>query len=88
MIEVASSVDSNPAPPEHPGRVNNDIVVNDFLNNGHDAPADPQFRWNGVCGGIKRRPLSNEALAALRDAAKAKGKPLSNEESAAVLAAL
>ncbi|MGO8810994.1 MAG: hypothetical protein ACLQJF_16165 [Candidatus Sulfotelmatobacter sp.] len=48
-------------------------IENDFLNNGHPDSRDPQFRWNGTTGKLPK-PLSNEALAALRASAPPKPK--------------
>jgi hypothetical protein len=49
-------------------------------------PSDIDHRWKGPSTDIRNcKPMSNEALAALRNAAAAKGKPLSDKESADVL---
>ena len=60
-------------------------ITNNFLDNGVTDPRDGRFRWNGTTGVRNCKPLSNECLAALRDAAVAKGKPLSDKERAVVL---
>lgn len=65
---------------EHPGRVGFDRV-NDFENNGHNDSRDPEFRWNGNNDIRRRKPLTNECLAALGNAAREKGAPLTDEEA-------
>jgi hypothetical protein len=69
----------------HPGRIDFNNTPNDYVNNGHTHLSDPNFRWNGTTG-IKSKPLSNQQLAALRDAAISKGCPLNDKERAAILA--
>jgi hypothetical protein len=71
---------------QHPGRIDFNNPPNDYENNGHNDLSDPRFRWNGSLGTLSSvKPLSNEALAAMRDTAQVKNGPLSDEERAEVL---
>ena len=41
---------------KHPGNCVNKPLENDYFNNGHPNPSDPQFRWNGP--NTSRRPAA------------------------------
>jgi len=57
---------------KHPGDCVNKPLANDYINNGHPNPSDPQFRWNGPSFKDRPAPATNEELAAMRAAAPKK----------------
>jgi hypothetical protein len=70
---------------KHPGRVGLDRV-NDFENNGHPDPRDPEFRWNGNNDIRRRKQLSSACLAAISEAARSTGRALTDEERTEIIA--
>jgi hypothetical protein len=72
-IDVPSAVDPNPGPVKHPGRVSGEPAP------GTDYEKVPG-RWLAPSAKDRRPPLSNECLAALREAAADAGRPLKYEE--------
>jgi hypothetical protein len=71
--------------PQHPGKINFNNLENDYDRNGHNDLRDEQYRWNGPHVSQRRPALTNQQLAAIRDAAQAKGTPLTDAERADIL---
>lgn len=60
------------------------LIVNDYMNNGHPDPRDPQHRWNGVRVDGTKKPLSQEVLSAVAAESQRLKRPLTDVERDAV----
>jgi hypothetical protein len=75
FIDPPSNVDPNPAPPRKPQP---EPIINNYM----DKPG----RWNGPnCDLRARRPLTNDCLEALREAARDNGRSLSAAEHSIIV---